>query len=104
MAHQYMPKMFHDRHKNPPTPLPTYLMYGPLIPNDWHCVKSVRIWSYSDLHFPTFGLNMGRYSVSLRIQSKCWKMQITIIPNMDTFYEVWKHLIKTKTSQKKNQF
>ena len=30
MAHQYMPKIFHDPHKNPPATLPTYLMYGPL--------------------------------------------------------------------------
>ena len=30
MAHQYMPKIFHDPHKNPPVPPPTYLMYGPL--------------------------------------------------------------------------
>ena len=31
MAHQYMPKIFHDPHKitQPPSP-PTYLMYGPL--------------------------------------------------------------------------
>ena len=33
MAHQYMPKIFHDPHKNPSqTPLPpspTDLMYGP---------------------------------------------------------------------------
>ena len=25
MAHQYMPKTFHDPHKNPPAPPPTYL-------------------------------------------------------------------------------
>ena len=25
-----MPKTFHDPHKNPPAPSPTYLMYGPL--------------------------------------------------------------------------
>ena len=31
MAHQYMPKMFHDPNKNPPAPPPTYLMYGPLL-------------------------------------------------------------------------
>ena len=31
MAHQYMPKVFHDPHKNPPVPPPTYLMYGPLV-------------------------------------------------------------------------
>ena len=30
MAHQYMPKIFHGPHKNPPAPPPTYLMYGPL--------------------------------------------------------------------------
>ena len=34
MAHQYMPEIFHDHHKNPPPPppppSPTYLMYGPL--------------------------------------------------------------------------
>ena len=24
----------------------------------WHCIKSVRIWSYSGPHFPAFGLNM----------------------------------------------
>ena len=31
MAHQYMTKIFHDPHKNPPAPPPpTYLMYGPL--------------------------------------------------------------------------
>ena len=40
-----------------------------------HCVKSVPIRSYSGLHFPTFGLNMERYSVSLRILSECKKMQ-----------------------------
>ena len=32
MAHQYMPKIFHEPHKNSPaSPLPlTYLIYGPL--------------------------------------------------------------------------
>ena len=29
MAHQYMPKIFHDPHKNPLALPPTYLMYGP---------------------------------------------------------------------------
>ena len=29
MAHQYMPKIFHDPHKNPPVAPPKYLMYGP---------------------------------------------------------------------------
>ena len=30
MAHQYMPKIFHGPHKNPPAPLPTYLVYDRL--------------------------------------------------------------------------
>ena len=34
MARQYMPKIFHDPHKNPPPlPPPAYLMYGPLKSN-----------------------------------------------------------------------
>ena len=35
-----------------------------------HCVKSVRIRSYSGLHFLAFGMNTERYGVSLRIQSR----------------------------------
>ena len=53
-----------------------------------HCVKSVRIWSYSGPHFPAFGLNMERFGVSLRIQSECGKMQTRITPNTDTFHTV----------------
>ena len=46
---------------------------------------------YSELfcpHFPTFGLNTGSYSVSLRIQSECGKIRTRITPNTDTFYAV----------------
>ena len=46
----------------------------------------VRVPSYSGPHFPTFGLNTDRYSVSLRIQSKCGKIRTRITPNADTFY------------------
>ena len=53
-----------------------------------HCVKSVRIRSYSDLHFLTFGLNTEKYSISLRIQSECGKMRTRITPNTDTFHTV----------------
>ena len=52
------------------------------------CVKSVRIWSYSGPYFPAFGLNIERYSVSLRIQSECGKKRTRITPNADTFYAV----------------
>ena len=46
-----------------------------------HCVKSVHIRSYSDPHFPAFGLNN-------RIQSDCGKMETRLTPNTDTFYAV----------------
>ena len=49
-----------------------------------HCVKSVRIRSYSDPHFPTFGLNAEK----LRIQSKCVEIRTRITPNTDTFQAV----------------
>ena len=39
------------------------------------CVKSVRIWSFSGPYFLAFELNKKRYSVSLRIKSKYWKIQ-----------------------------
>ena len=50
-----------------------------------YCVKSVRIRSFSGLYFPAFGLNTGRYSVSLRIQSECRKIRTRKTPNTDTF-------------------
>ena len=53
-----------------------------------HCVKSVRIGSYSGQHFPAFGLNTQRYFLSLRIKSKCGKMLTRITPNTDTFHAV----------------
>ena len=40
-----------------------------------HCVKSVRIWRFSDPYFPSLGLNTERYKVYLRIQSKCGKIR-----------------------------
>ena len=53
-----------------------------------NCFKNVRIWSYPVPHFPAFGLNMERYSVSLRMQSECRKIRTGITPNTDTFYAV----------------
>ena len=43
--------------------------------NDKHCVKSVRIWSFSGPYFPAFGLNTERYGVSFGIQSRSGKIQ-----------------------------
>ena len=47
---------------------------------------STRISSFSGPYFPVFGLNIKRYSVSLRIQSKCTKTGTSKAPNMDTFH------------------
>ena len=58
---------------------------------DWvdeHCVKGVRIWSFSGSYFPEFGLNTERYSVFLCIQSECGKMRTRKTPNTDTFHAV----------------
>ena len=59
-----------------------------------HCVKRVRIQSYSCPHFPAFRLNTERYGVSLRIQSKCGKIRTRITPNTDTFYAVMCNRVK----------
>ena len=37
--------------------------------------ENVQIRSFSGSYFPIFGVNTERYSVSLRIQSKCWKIR-----------------------------
>ena len=52
--------------------------------NQLHCVKSVRILSYSGPYFPAFGLNTEKYSVSLHIQSECGKVLRRVTPNTDT--------------------
>ena len=42
MAHQYLPEIFYDPCKNLlPPPLPTYLMYGPLLPHIKHVDNSI---------------------------------------------------------------
>ena len=53
-----------------------------------HCVKSVRIRSFSGLYFPLFRLKTERYGVSLRIRSKCGKTWTRKFPNIDTFHAV----------------
>ena len=51
-------------------------------------MKSVFIRSFPSPYFPAFGLNTERYSVLLRIQSKCCKIWARKIPNTDTFHAV----------------
>ena len=57
--------------------------------SNFHCVKIVRIRSYSGPHFLTFGLNTERYGVSRRMQFKCGKMRTRITPNTYTFHAVF---------------
>ena len=56
--------------------------------NDYHCVKSVHIRSYSGPYFPAFELNTERYGLFLRIHSEFGKMRTRITPNTDTFHAV----------------
>ena len=53
-----------------------------------HCIKSVRIQSYSGPYFPAFGRNTESYGVSLRIQSECRKIGTRTTLNKDTFQVV----------------
>ena len=53
-----------------------------------HCLKSVRIRSYSGPYFSAFGVNMERYGAFLHIQSECGKIRTRITPNTDTFHLV----------------
>ena len=62
-----------------------YVLNTPLSIQNIHCVKGVRIRSFSSPHFPAFGLNTERYFVSLRIQSECRKIRTRRTPNTDTF-------------------
>ena len=55
-----------------------------------HCVKIVRIWSYSGPYFPAFRLN------TVRAQLKCGKMRSRITPNTNTFYVVIAKQIEVK--------
>ena len=54
-----------------------------------HCVKSIRIRSYSGPCFPAFELNIEIYFVSLRIHSECEKIRTRITLNTDTFHTVF---------------
>ena len=53
-----------------------------------HCMKRVRIRSFSGPLFLAFELNTERYSVSLLIQSECGNIRTRKTPNVDTFHAV----------------
>ena len=54
----------------------------------FHCVKSVRIWSFSGPHFPALRLNVERYEIAHCIQSEWEKMRTRKTPNTVTFHAV----------------
>ena len=62
--------------------------FFPILIGKIHCVKSVRIRSYSGPYFLAFGLYTERHGVSLHIQSECGKIRTRITRNIDTFHEV----------------
>ena len=69
--------------------LPYLLVASDLTPLDVHCVKNVRVQSFSGRHFPAFGLNTERsLVVSLCIQSKFGKIRTRKTPNTDIFHAV----------------
>ena len=51
-------------------------------------MKSVHVRRFYGPYFPAFGLNTGRYGVSLRIQFECEKIRTRKTPNTDTSYAV----------------
>ena len=59
-----------------------------------HCVKSVRIRSYSGPYFPTFGLNTERYGVSLRSISP---YSVQMLENADQNNSEYKHFSRSAT-------
>ena len=63
--------------------------------NVYHCVKSVRIRSFSGPNFPAYGQNTERYILSLRIQSERSKIQTRKTLNTDNFHAVYSTTKKT---------
>ena len=56
--------------------------------SDKHCVKSVRVRSFSGPYFPAFGQNTEKYGVSVRIESEDGKIRFRKTPNTDNFQAV----------------
>ena len=64
----------------------TYILIRNEYTSLYHCVKSVRIWSYYVPYFPAFGLNTERYGVSLLIQSERGKIRTRITLNANILH------------------
>ena len=78
--------------------------------HNFHCIKTVRIQSYScphfSPHFPAFGLNTERYSVPISILSECSKMRekmrTRITPNKVSFYAVFIFALKKNSTDQES--
>ena len=89
------------------------MFYEVLTFRDKHCVKSVRIWSFSGPYFPTFPLNTERYGASLHVQSECGNMRIRKTPNPNVFHavksirvlglQIWNKLLETLKAKRSFQ-
>ena len=55
----------------------------------YYFIKAVRIRSFSSPYVPAIGQNMEIYFTSLRIRSKCGKIQNRKTSNSDTFYAAY---------------
>ena len=53
-----------------------------------HCVKSVRIRSFSGPYFTAFRQSTERYSISLRLQSEFGKLRTRKTSNTDSSHTV----------------
>ena len=60
-----------------------------VIRNDFHCMKSLQIRSFSGPYFPLFGLNTVIYSANLLIQSEFREIKTLYL---DTFYAVFSNI------------
>ena len=60
-----------------------------VIRNDFHCMKSVQIRSFSGPYFPLFGLNTEIYSANLLIQSEFREIKTLYL---DTFYAMFSNI------------
>ena len=60
--------------------------------NKLHCIKSVRIRSFSGPYFRAFGLNTEIYFVDLRFQTECGNIRPET-SNTDTFHALFSPII-----------
>ena len=63
--------------------------------NQYHCVKSVCIRSFSGPCFRAFGLHTEKFEVSLRLQSKCEKIKTRKTPYTDNFNAIYSNCFVT---------